>query len=435
LGSPLNGLETGNENLRSRLQEATYDAFERLVDIGIDADIDFMIVAGDLYDRESRSVRANQFAAEQFDRLAEAGVQVYVKYGNHDPVESGTEYIDLPENVHEFPAEEAESVVYEVNGEPAACLCGQSYRRKVESRKFHTDYDPVAPELPTIGLLHTGLNPNGSRYVPCDTAALADRSDIDYWALGHIHQPQIHNRDPVVAYPGIPQGRHINESGARGAYLVDLDADGTADLTFVPTNQITWGKQRVSIEGDGQNGEAPNTIPEIRARIEDQLRASEPTPEPDGLDVQLYEGEWEPSGVMCRLVLTGRGQAHEKLTGDDEAINVLRDELRETYADRSPFVWVDEIRERTRPPLPPLEEIRDGDPVFDQFEDTVAQLQSDEEIREKLVDDVMGSVCQWDGETEDEQPARLEITDADLDRMIDRAADLVLDELRARRVE
>lgn len=51
-------------------------------------------------------MRANQFTAEQFRRLDHVDIPEYLIYGNHDPVDASNEYVDLPENVHEFPAGE-----------------------------------------------------------------------------------------------------------------------------------------------------------------------------------------------------------------------------------------------------------------------------------------------------------------------------------------
>ena len=435
LGSPLDGLGAANPDLQQDLQAATYDAFRHLVDVAIQEPVEFVVVAGDLYDRESRSVRANQFAAEQFGRLDDASIPVYLVYGNHDPVESGLEFVDLPPNVHEFPADSSGSVIHETDGEERACLCGQSYRRKAESRAFHSNYDPVDPSLPTIGLVHTALDPGSDRYVPCDVASLRDREEFDYWALGHIHEPRIEHRNPTIAYPGIPQGRHSNETGIRGAYLVDLSMDGQATLEFVPTGQVVWQEQEVAIGVATETGsEPPDSVAALRERIEAQLFDLEPGLSDVTLELPVRDSDWEPVGVMCRWVLTGRGPAHDLLTADEETLEIIRSELRTQYDQRSPYVWTEAIRARTGPPLPPLEDIQD-DPIYERFQETVAEIRADPDLHDQLLEEEMGTVCVRDDGTEDERPTRLELTDADMDRMIDRAAELVLDELRARRVD
>lgn len=434
LGSPLNGLGAEDSHIQDKLRDATYEAFQRLIDLAIDRDVEFLVLSGDLYDRESRSVRANQFAAEQFRRLADADIPAYLIYGNHDPVDAGIEYVDLPNTVHEFDASRPESVIHESEGEATACLCGQSYRRKTVSERLHDAYEPSDPDLPTIGLLHTGLDPDSQRYVPCSSSELVDREEFDYWALGHIHQPRVHHRDPVVAFPGIPQGRHVNEAGMCGAYLVELEADGTCDLEFVPTGQVVWRTETVSIEGESEETEPPSKVPEIRSVLEERLLDLEPSKMRAEIDVPVREDDWTPTGIMCRWVLAGRGPAHETLTSDEEVIDMLRSELRNEYGRRSPFVWTEDVRVRTGPPLPPLEELRD-DPVFERFAQTVEEIRSDEETRDHLVTSKMGTVCEWDDGSEEDQPEHLQVTDDDLDRMIDRAADLVIDELRERRME
>ena len=515
LGSPLDGLAAEDGHLQDQLREATYDAFRRLIDVALETEVDLVVVAGDLYDRESRSVRANQFAAEQFARLEDAGIPVYLAYGNHDPVDAGIQYVDLPGNVHEFAAAEPESVVHESDGDAAVCLCGQSYRRKAESRRLHEGFEPADPDLPTIGVLHTGLDPDSERYVPCSRAELTDREAFDYWALGHAHRPQIHSRDPVVAYPGIPQGRHVNEAGLCGALLVELEADGTSALEFVPTGQIVWQEETVSIEtadatdqvdpsqeaessggtassGSGEaepspevedtgereaSGEAatsgevassgetesfgetepneeaessddvdaveeaeppgraepPSRVPELRTLLEDRLLELEAPSAPPAIDVPVRDVEWTPTGIMCRWVLTGRGPAHELLTSDDDVVAHLREELRGEYDRRSPFVWTEDVRAATGPPLPPLAELTD-DPVFERFQRTVNEIHASDEIRDDLVGSTMGTVCEWDEGEEAEEPTRLLVDDTDLDRLIDRAAELVADELRTRRL-
>ena len=74
------------------------------------------------------------------------------------------------------------------------------------------------------------------------------RSGIDYWALGHVHTRQIlRERTPTVVYTGNSQGRHPNEAGARGVYLVEVDADGNVSLDFRPTDTVRWERATVDI--------------------------------------------------------------------------------------------------------------------------------------------------------------------------------------------
>ena len=50
----------------------------------IEEQVDFMVIAGDLYDGDWRDYQTGLFFVKQIGRLAEAGIQVFLLYGNHD---------------------------------------------------------------------------------------------------------------------------------------------------------------------------------------------------------------------------------------------------------------------------------------------------------------------------------------------------------------
>lgn len=166
--------------LQTQLRDATYGAFERIVDLAVTEDVDFVILAGELYDQQSRSVRTNEFLAAQLGRLDDEGIPAYVVHGNHDPIGRTTEYVELPDNVHEFDHEEAEEVVYPDEGDPRAPIWGQSYRSERESRKMDHYFTPDDARIPNIGIVHTGLDPDSNKYVPCSRTDLDGKDDIHY---------------------------------------------------------------------------------------------------------------------------------------------------------------------------------------------------------------------------------------------------------------
>jgi len=68
LGSQLKTQHQGSSQSSDVLDSAVYAAVERLFDVALEEDVDFVIVAGDLYDEDSRSVKANAFLSDQFER-------------------------------------------------------------------------------------------------------------------------------------------------------------------------------------------------------------------------------------------------------------------------------------------------------------------------------------------------------------------------------
>ena len=52
----------------------------------------------------------------------------------------------------------------------------------------------------------------------------------DYWALGHVHKREIVDGIPWIVFPGNIQGRHIRETGAKGATLVTVEDGRITDV-------------------------------------------------------------------------------------------------------------------------------------------------------------------------------------------------------------
>src|SRR6056297_618638 len=126
LGKKLSCNSSKNSQLKDIFTEATEQAFKNLVDLAVREAIDFILIAGDLYDREARSIKSSRFFLEQCQYLEEKGIEVYLISGNHDPAGVENEVFELPQNVHYFASEKVEIKEYCKNGKLAARLLGQS---------------------------------------------------------------------------------------------------------------------------------------------------------------------------------------------------------------------------------------------------------------------------------------------------------------------
>lgn len=441
LGSPLKTVGANSQELKSKLEDATYTAFERIVDLAIDERVDFVLVSGDLYDQESRSVRANEFAVEQFERLNDVDIPVYLIYGNHDPVGKATTYFELPPNVYEFSEEDAHEELYPPDKPPKTRLWGQSYRTASDSRKMYHYYTPEDESLPNIGLLHTGLNPDGRRYAPCSRDDLRSKNEIHYWALGHIHKPGLVSEDPPIVYPGNPQGRQITEAGLRGCVLVEIDSSKNAEIEFVPTSPIVWQEVTVDVGEDSSNGARADggvrtveTLTDLQDRLVDELYEYELDIEAAAasLPFDVRTEGWEPEGYVCRWELTGQGPIHDVLSEDDEALELVLGRLREEATDPQPFVWSESVRDRTRKQLPNVDDVWEDDEVFQELAGVLDELRSDPEMREVL-EKKAGRVWYVPEDHEEEKPTELPLTDEKLEELLDRAEAKVVDELLVRR--
>ena len=221
LDSPLIGLANVEGRVAERIRTAPRAAFEALVERAIEDDVDFLVIAGDLYDGTWRDYKTGLFFAEQMGRLNQARIPVYVLHGNHDAESQITKPLVLPDNVSVFGTRKAETFrIDELN----VALHGQSFREKAVIDNLVPDYPAPVDGAFNIGVLHTALGGMGdhANYAPCSVPELVAKG-YDYWALGHVHQGQVLNERPHVVFPGNLQGRHVRETGPKGACLVTVD--------------------------------------------------------------------------------------------------------------------------------------------------------------------------------------------------------------------
>ena len=84
LDSPFLGLTSMPKPLWERVHSSTFTAFQKIVDDAIALKVDFVLISGDIYDRDQQSIAATDFFIKQCERLKQARIPVYLLYGNHD---------------------------------------------------------------------------------------------------------------------------------------------------------------------------------------------------------------------------------------------------------------------------------------------------------------------------------------------------------------
>lgn len=238
LDSPMVGLKNLPISIHNKLKESTFTAFKKVIDTAISRKVDFMIIAGDIYDGEDRSIRAQIRFREEMLRLKENQIEVYLVHGNHDHLNGNWVQIDLPDNVHVFPS--MVTLKQFVKNNVSVHLYGFSYEtRHVKERKIE-EYERREDANFHIGILHGNLEgaTEHSAYAPFQVKDLLEKK-MDYWALGHIHKREILETIPPIVYPGNIQGRHKKEKGAKGCFFVEL-TEGDARLEFIPTSEVIW---------------------------------------------------------------------------------------------------------------------------------------------------------------------------------------------------
>jgi DNA repair exonuclease SbcCD nuclease subunit len=327
LDSPFKGIRETEPRVADILRRATFEAYERVIDLCIVRRVDALLVAGDIFDGADRSLAAQIQFVRGLERLHDAGIRAFICHGNHDPLDGWGARLKMPPSVHQF-GERAEAVPVDPQSSTGPVVCGISYPTREIRSSLVPGFPVPAPGRVTIGMLHAnvGSSTGHEAYAPCTVEELA-ATGYDYWALGHVHTRAIlRDEAPLVVYPGNTQGRHPNERGPRGVYLVEVDDHGAMSPEFVATDSVRWEQVDLQIDGIEDDGA-------LFGRLEALV---------DGL-VTLADDRH----LVYRVRLEGRGLVHESLARADN-IDGLVDQLNQVWGNRQPFAFCGGILDETR---------------------------------------------------------------------------------------
>ncbi|OER02792.1 metallophosphoesterase family protein [Listeria monocytogenes] len=240
LDSPFIGLSTLPQPLFSAIQESTFQSLERITTVAIKEAVDFVLIAGDIYDSEDQSVRAQARFSKEMKRLEVANIPVFMIHGNHDFIEKHKEKLTLPSNVHVF-SEQVEVMSHKTATGVSVNIYGFSYNER-HIRSSRVDKYKIQGNADFhIALLH-GSEVSSSEehdvYAPFRVQEISKKG-FDYWALGHIHKRQLLAESPSIYYPGNIQGRNRKESGEKGASIITL-SEASTTIDFIGTSPIIW---------------------------------------------------------------------------------------------------------------------------------------------------------------------------------------------------
>lgn len=291
LDSPLKGLSGHQGAAAERIRTATRIAFDNLVSQAIEDEVDFVVIAGDLYDGDWRDYQTGLFFVKQMGRLAQANVPVFLLHGNHDAESQITRRLSLPPNVSVFSGRQAETFQLERHG---VAVHGRSFRQRDITENLVPAYPPPTAGYFNIGVLHTGLGGmhGHANYAPCAIDDLVNKG-YDYWALGHVHQAAVLHERPHVVFCGNLQGRHIRESGPKGASLVLVEDGQVEGISPLHVDCVRWFHLPVPVDRCSTSADA---IDLVRRAIEDAVKR-----------------EAEGRLLVCRIELTGCTELHDQL--------------------------------------------------------------------------------------------------------------------------
>ena len=347
LGAPLQSLGRHlDDDLAERVRHLVRSAWDRLIETAIDRKVDFVVLAGDIYDTAERDPGARRRVTLGLRRLVDAGIGVFIVHGNHDPLSSDALGV-APVTADSVPVVifgpgEVGQVRHTMSNGAEVTIAGISYADSAEPENLARRFASVTGRT-VIGVLHTNVGSNSQHgdYAPCSVADL-EEMPVHYWALGHIHDRQVHQTPRGYwAYPGNLQGRSTKatECGSKGVLIIGVEADGSLhEPEFVACDAVRFARLTVSLDAAEELDDA---FDRVRTALE-QL----------GTDA---DGRM----VLVRLELTGATTLSAELERNgEEIIESLQAEATTALGDGAVIKVVNNVRpavdlaaERLRPTL------------------------------------------------------------------------------------
>ncbi|MCR5583862.1 MAG: metallophosphoesterase [Lachnospiraceae bacterium] len=205
--------------------------FPRLVEFAKANNVFGIMIAGDLYDRNSASKHAENTVFATI--VSNPDVMFWYLPGNHDEKCFLTRIDNLPSNLFVF---DDRFRTIPLNDAGTITLSGIALTED-NNRTFYDDVI-LNRETYNIFMLHGEERAGGSvHFEECLDFRLLRNKYIDYLALGHVHKPSIGKLDNrgAMCYAGCLEGRGFDECGNRGFYLLDIDENTLrAEYSFIP---------------------------------------------------------------------------------------------------------------------------------------------------------------------------------------------------------
>lgn len=228
----------------SALRQARMTTLRRMVGEAVRLEVDFLLIAGDLF--EDNQVE-DRLVAEAVSILAGAGRPVFLLPGNHDPI-TGPDcvwnrraFVEAPSTLRVLRSAEAVEV------RPGVALLASPLTQKKSSVDPSQPLVALAAAQPEgtlrIGVTHGSLAIESKHQDNDFPIALdaATRAGLDFLGVGHWHGWLEGTDAGRILMPGTPEADRFGTSVCGRVALVEIDGRGAVPrITPVPVATLAW---------------------------------------------------------------------------------------------------------------------------------------------------------------------------------------------------
>lgn len=238
-----------------KLKELSIESFEKAIEISIKEQVEFVLIAGDLFDNAMPSIDILKRTTHSLRKLYEHKIPVYVIHGSHDYSVSGKTMLDvlekagLMENVCKLTDSRLEFTNF--NDIKITGLIGKRSSLELEDFRNLNIQELEKEQGFKIFMFHTGIEefkPTDLKEVKCTPLTLFPKG-FNYYAGGHIHYIfNIKFGQGILAYPGplFPNNiRELEQLGNGGFYIVNINDEIKLDYRDIKLKEVETFNFRV----------------------------------------------------------------------------------------------------------------------------------------------------------------------------------------------
>jgi exonuclease SbcD len=257
-----------DDEVRSKLIDATLISFERIVESCVDNEVDFLLLTGDTFDESDRSLRARVAIREGFECLEESGIDVFVVPGPRDSQDAWASFKDLPDNVSLFVPEVDEPTAIMRNGNVLATL--QACLGRTTGSDLQPDESSSMGQS-RIGPFRIGIIPPFA-----SSGATPEESVIETWLSTHrvdylavplpFARTTVTRMEQIAHGPGPATSMTSTDCGPAGCSLVTVEARASIATETIVTSPLrretinitigetaTWDQLMSAMRGYGES--------------------------------------------------------------------------------------------------------------------------------------------------------------------------------------
>jgi DNA repair protein SbcD/Mre11 len=174
------------------LQHLNMRSFQYAIDVCIKEKVDFVLIAGDLFDSAYPPIEIIKDAFNELRKLKEAKIPVYLIAGSHDYSASGKTFLDVMEkaglakNVFSFEERNGHIILHPTIHKNVAIYGYPGKKSGLEGPDIERIKIHDAPGLFKILMLHTAIR-DAVGTLPIPAVDQEKLPKVDYLALAHLH--------------------------------------------------------------------------------------------------------------------------------------------------------------------------------------------------------------------------------------------------------